>query len=315
LTQNHKSVAFGNFAFSVPSDWRFYLQFYILFFFSIPNDKMTNIYAFFTLVAVVLLSTLTTSSAKDCPFSPSAFDCEERNVSNPDNGKSWIVGNAGGVNNKDGGGLSGAKCSALHPQCALCTYGFKSCDVCADVSAIGGYAWDNILGRCGLAMTFDDIFTGATPDYFKVPNGYRGLNFTNLFGYDPIAYSEFYSLPGVPGYEQGTISPSYIAFNGRGKPAAIFSPVGQEISLIAMWVTPAFQNDLNLLIERFDASDAKVAPDFTAILASPLTPMQITFDGTYAAKIVISTSGGTNTGLGTNVAIDNIFFFVRPTAN
>jgi hypothetical protein len=96
--------------------------------------------AFTFLILIQLLSTLTTSSAKQCSMSSSASDCEELvPVSNPDKGKSWVVGNAGGVNNKGGDGLYGVKCSALHPNCKKCTSGFKSCDVCADDSAIGGY--------------------------------------------------------------------------------------------------------------------------------------------------------------------------------
>lgn len=117
---------------------------------------MTNIRAFFILVVVMLLSTLTPILAKQCPFTSSASDCEELVfVSNLDNWKSWVVGNAGKINNNGGGGLRGAKCSALDPHCDLCTIGFKSCDVCADDSTIGGYAWENIGGRCWLTMTFD----------------------------------------------------------------------------------------------------------------------------------------------------------------
>lgn len=132
--------------------------------------------AFTFLILVLLLSTLTTSSAKQCSMTFSASDCEELvPVSNPDKGKSWVVGNAGGVNNNDGGGLSGAKCSALNPHCKLCTNGFKSCDVCADDSAIGGYVWENIGGRCGLIMTFDDLYSGPYGNILRVPNGYKGL--------------------------------------------------------------------------------------------------------------------------------------------
>lgn len=92
-----------------------------------------------------------------------------------------------------------------------------------------------------------------------------------------------------------------------------------------MWVTSAWTNNLNLLIERFDTNGVKVAPDFTTVLLSPYTPKQISFNSTFVASIVISTSGGTNAGvldigianLNPNrleyVAIDNIAFFVRPT--
>jgi hypothetical protein len=157
-------------------------------------------------------------------------------------------------------------------------------------------------------MTFDDL---SASDFGSiVPNGYKGLTFTNLYAINPLLYFS------NSGYKEGTISPPNVAYNGFGGKATIFSPVGQEISLASMWVTSAWTNDLNLLIERFDTSGVKVAPDFTTVLLSPYTPKQITFDSTFVASIDISSSGGTYAGLddnGLNVAIDNIAFFVRPT--
>jgi hypothetical protein len=170
-------------------------------------------------------------------------------------------------------------------------------------------------------MTFDDISYIAD---FQVPNGYKGLTFTNLYATSPILY---YGPSGYNGYKGGTISPLNVAYNGYATPATIFSPVGQEISLASMWVTPAWNYNVTLVIRRFDTSGVKVAPDFTTVLLSPYTPKQISFNSTFVARIVISCSGGTDARLfvfppgvaaSTDyyysvVVIDNIAFFVRPT--
>ena len=58
----------------------------------------------------------------------------------------------GGTNNTGGGGLSGAKCGQLFPNCDICSPGFKSCEECT-----GDLFEDD--GICKLNMDFDHFKT------------------------------------------------------------------------------------------------------------------------------------------------------------
>lgn len=67
--------------------------------------------------------------------------------------------------------------------------------------------------RSRLTIGFDDL---RSTSVFKVPGGYGGLNWDNFV----MAHEKVY---GVPGYRNNIVSGEFVAYNGSGHPAAIFS--------------------------------------------------------------------------------------------
>jgi hypothetical protein len=196
--------------------------------------------------------------------------------------------------------LSGEKCRELHPNCGTCTPDFKSCEVCADYSDQGGFEFFNVDGVCVLPINFDDLRGGGVPD------GYRGLNYENVFLIDATTYPIRHS-----GYVNGNTSPPKIAYNAAGDPASLLAPDGETFSVRSLQATPAWNNDLQVVFEGYNGG-VRVA-SYYIVLQGPTVPELIDLDGfENLTELYIVTSGGTDAitgGTGTQVAWDDILIY------
>lgn len=62
-------------------------------------------------------------------------------------------------------------------------------------------------------ITFDDLSDNGNGT--QIPNGYQGLNWSNLY----VLNTQLFSTPS--GYQNNTVSPPNVVFNGFGAPAVI----------------------------------------------------------------------------------------------
>lgn len=95
------------------------------------------------------------------------------------------------------------------------------------------------------AITFDDV--NAAPEA-AIPNGYKGLNWSNWSTIDPGPAGV---TPATSGYFNSVTSGSWSAFNIDGNPSEISS--ASPFSLLGGNFTAAWSNDLKLTITGFDA--------------------------------------------------------------
>lgn len=89
-------------------------------------------------------------------------------------------------------------------------------------------------------LTFDDLTT--TNSYQTISNSYGGFNWTNFYAINGS------SIPNT-GYDNGTVSGDYTAFNGFGNSATVSS--SSVFDFNGAYFTAAWQNGLNILVEGF----------------------------------------------------------------
>lgn len=171
-----------------------------------------------------------------CPDGSQPECIELVHATNPDEGKNWAISNTEIASNKGGKGLSGPKCADLHPNCATCTPGFKSCEICHDYSDYAGFQYQPVDGVCVVVVDFDEL-----PTQTLIPNGYRGLDWDNFYALSSTTF------PGS-GYELGTVSQPNTAVNLYGNPARIYSSV--PFSVVGLQATPAW-TQASFLFEGF----------------------------------------------------------------
>eukprot|EP00584_Thalassiosira_punctigera_P019069 CAMPEP_0172574454 /NCGR_PEP_ID=MMETSP1067-20121228/136711_1 /TAXON_ID=265564 ORGANISM="Thalassiosira punctigera, Strain Tpunct2005C2" /NCGR_SAMPLE_ID=MMETSP1067 /ASSEMBLY_ACC=CAM_ASM_000444 /LENGTH=288 /DNA_ID=CAMNT_0013367083 /DNA_START=170 /DNA_END=1036 /DNA_ORIENTATION=+ len=152
------------------------------------------------------------------------------------------------------------------------------------------------------SIGFEDVST--TTGYAIIPNGYHGLNWKNVW----VMHRS--RDPGS-GYEHGIVSGDYVAFNNVGKPCSISSTT--PFSIAGFQATAASHMGLNVLVESFDDGGNRIGRYATTLGHPRDGPTFIdlrregNFEGLY--KLKITTSGGTDAGLGgvwRELAIDDL---------
>lgn len=76
-----------------------------------------------------------------------------------------------------------------------------------------------------------------------VPNGYGGLNWDNF-----RAASKSDAYPGG-GFDHGTVSGQYAAFNGYGQPATVTAPAGQQFDFTGGYLTAGWNTGLQVQVD------------------------------------------------------------------
>lgn len=146
---------------------------------------------------------------------------------------------------------------------------------------------------CGIAsanvLTFDNIGTGP---YGTVPDGYNGLNFTNLDYLNPALYDTDGGNPSVvgTGFFSGIESGSYVAFNPGGSPASFTSDNAGTFTLNSFYITSAWLDNLD--IDVYGLRNGVVV-DSETVAVSIAGPNLFTFNWTGIDTVNLVAFSGT----------------------
>jgi hypothetical protein len=171
-------------------------------------------------------------------------------------------------------------------------------------------AWHLFLAVVPLAMasassvradtlTFDDVTTASFAD---VPNGYGGLNWSNMGVYDGSGGV------GGSGYINGRVSGTYVAFNEYALTATVSHG---SFTFNSAYFTAAWNNGLNVTVDGYLNNVLVDTKSFTVDTAGPTL---VNFDFQGIDKLVFNSFGCTpdNTylghGAGAHFAMDNFTF-------
>ncbi|MHC5598405.1 MAG: PEP-CTERM sorting domain-containing protein [Nostoc sp.] len=178
----------------------------------------------------------------------------------------------------------------------------KACTVAAFTAVAAGTI---SAGQAqGLVLTFDDL--GASDDHGNpIPNGYGGLNWDNFYYLTTPTYGTNPS-----GYQNGTVSSPNVAFNAFGNPAtaSTVSIGGGEFNFNSAYLTAAWNNGLNILVEGFLGGITKYA---TTVTVDSTSPTQFNFDFLGIDSLKFTSFGGVDAGYegsGTHLVLDNFTY-------
>ena len=158
--------------------------------------------------------------------------------------------------------------------------------------------------------TFDELPGGDVPGPRPaVPNGYGGLNWENMYYLDASSLT-----PGETGYVAGMVSPTKVAFNGWGEPAAVSDGI---FSFGGTYLTGAFNEGLNVQVDGY--LDGSLIYSQTVVVSST-TPTWFNFNYYSIDRLEFSSWGGipnpdyANHGFGTQFVMDNFTIVPVPGA-
>ncbi|MEH1864169.1 MAG: PEP-CTERM sorting domain-containing protein [Nostoc sp.] len=157
----------------------------------------------------------------------------------------------------------------------------------------------------GLVLTFDDLDVTTEFDGNQIPNGYGGLNWDNFYYLTTPTYQINPS-----GYIFGTVSSPNVAYNLFGDPATVSSVSidGGQFDFNSVYLTAAWSNGLNILVEGFSDGITKYA---TTVTVDTTSPTQFNFDFLDIDSLKFTSSGGINAGYegaGTQIVLDNFTY-------
>uniref|UniRef100_C6E7W0 Ice-binding protein C-terminal domain-containing protein n=1 Tax=Geobacter sp. (strain M21) TaxID=443144 RepID=C6E7W0_GEOSM len=163
-------------------------------------------------------------------------------------------------------------------------------------------AWMMLLGTTAASsatvLTFDEIKTTGD-NQIDVPDGYGGLTWQNIWATNTDDETR------GPGYRNGTVSGSIVAFNADGRPGTISDRL---FDFNGAYLTAAWNNGLNIQVQGYRggnlAYDRTVVVDTTA-------PTFFLFDYAGVDRLTFDSFGGTNAGyggVGFHFAMDNFTF-------
>ncbi|MEH2308966.1 PEP-CTERM sorting domain-containing protein [Nostoc sp.] len=154
----------------------------------------------------------------------------------------------------------------------------------------------------GLVLTFDDLDATSQFDGNEIPNGYGGLNWDNFYYLTTPTYQINPS-----GYTFGTVSSPNVAYNLFGDPATV-SIDGGQFDFNSAYLTAAWSNGLDILVEGFSDGITKYA---TIVTVDTTSPTQFNFDFLDIDSLKFTSSGGINAGYegsGTQIVLDNFTY-------
>ncbi len=143
-------------------------------------------------------------------------------------------------------------------------------------------------------ITFDELGGGGA-----VPDGYRGLHWTNFFYINGTVQAH-------SGYQPAVVSPDYVAFNGFGSTALMSDG---EFELVSAYLTAVWRDGLQ--VEVIGSRGGTIVPgyDNTYTLSSTAATL-ITFDYFNIDTVQFISFGGVKnpnySGDGTQFAMDNV---------
>jgi hypothetical protein len=154
------------------------------------------------------------------------------------------------------------------------------------------------IASASQVLTFDDLTTSC---YDPIPNGYAGLNWTNVWVAKGLCLGD--------GYQIGTISSPNVAFNGYGQDAA-FNVVSGTFSLTSAYVTSVYGSSItvkgfkgSMLVYSNAYPVSGVASTFITFGYEGITEVYITGGKFALDNITINGSSLTITPLGTNIIL------------
>lgn len=187
-------------------------------------------------------------------------------------------------------------CESLHPHCAQCDG--QRCVYCS-----GSYLL--IGGKCIEPVHFDDLDAGESGEIMsKVPDGYRNLNYENLYYMNPDNYIH---EPRLSGYVYGVVSGKNVAYNKDGEELFIRASEGETFSVCALKLTPAWRKNLVVWIGGYKGGEYAVGKNYT--LGELHTTKSIELEGyTGLSDFMICTWGGESCGEFCNVTYSSAAF-------
>jgi hypothetical protein len=150
-------------------------------------------------------------------------------------------------------------------------------------------------------LTFDDLPTAYIYGSF-VPNGYGGLNWSNMDYLNPATVQYPYPATGS-GYQNGMLSSPNVAFNGQANPVIVN---GDQFTFNSAYFTGAWNDGLTISIEGYKDSGRPYTATFTVNTTSPTLEV---FNWTGLNTLVFTSNGGVNHGYGDGgfeFAMDNM---------
>ena len=151
-------------------------------------------------------------------------------------------------------------------------------------------------------LTFDDITTGPILGY--IPDDYGGFNWNSEWG---IVSSS--NNPGS-GYDNGTVSGEYVAFNLYYDDVTITRD--SVFDFQGVYLTAAWDNGLNITIDGYLDSSLEYT---TTVIVDTTGPTLFDLNYLGIDKLEFTAFGGTDAGLGGNgsyFAMDNFTFVPEP---
>jgi hypothetical protein len=149
-----------------------------------------------------------------------------------------------------------------------------------------------------VVVTFDDIPNSGYGS--PISNGYAGLNWDNFGVLNTL------NIPS--GYQNGTVSKSNIAYNGAGYSALINLAGGGTFDFNSTYLTAAWNNGLNILVEGFLGVNTLYS---TIVNVDTTSPTKFDFNFLGIDQLKFTSYGGSNAGYngsGTHFAVDNLAY-------
>lgn len=144
-------------------------------------------------------------------------------------------------------------------------------------------------------ITFDEFSYSVFNPYSLLTNGYHGLNWNNMYAFNPFVYQY------PSDYPQGVISLYNCAFNGSAQPATITISSGQ-FDLDSAYLTAHDANPLLLHVQAFTGATLRYANDY---FLYPGNPQNINFNYAGIDRVTFTPNWYGQT-YGANFILDNL---------
>jgi hypothetical protein len=162
-------------------------------------------------------------------------------------------------------------------------------------------------------ITFDE-FGPTNATVTPIPNGYAGLDWLN---FNVKSAGQTIDPQHDTGYGHGVVSPFDITYNSAGNPATIFSSLRAPFTLISVYLTAAWNDDLNVTIEATGAGGKHAAEFAQTVTINTLAPTLVTLNFPNIHIVTFSSSGGTAHTpdvFGTQFVMDDLTLASLPSA-
>ena len=133
-----------------------------------------------------------------------------------------------------------------------------------------------------------------------IPTGYAGFNWNNFYALDGVNY---YGNPS--GYQNGVVSPNFVAYNAYGDPAEVYS--SNPFTFSSVYMTGAWLDGMNVLVQGYNNANLLYWANVTVNTSGPTLFAPTGWNGVDA--VWFTPSGGTNHGYGgdgTHIAFDDM---------
>ncbi len=111
-------------------------------------------------------------------------------------------------------------------------------------------------------VTFDDLPDPGT-NTLVIPVGYNGLNWVSFRYMDPLQRYDIHPN----GYQAGTVSPNYVAYDSGGSSASITN--GVPLNLMSAYLTAAWNDDLQMAVMGYIGTSLAYSNTYTLSATAP----------------------------------------------